>query len=135
MGYTRFKGLSVVSQGYAVGAKGSEVEMINVNGTLVGITPVALTSAATIALDPTLANVFTLVPAHDATINVTVPTTGQRLFLVLTTSGSSSKTLTFGTGFKSTGTLATGTVTAKVFTISFVSDGVNFNEIARTTAM
>ena len=55
--------------------------------------------------------------------------------LVITTSGASSFVLTFGTAFKTTGTLATGTVTAKVFTINFVYDGTNFNEVSRTTAM
>ncbi|MDP2941988.1 MAG: hypothetical protein Q8O36_00520, partial [Candidatus Omnitrophota bacterium] len=62
-------------------------------------------------------------------------TAGQKINLVITTSGTSSFTLTFGSNFKSTGTLATGTVSAKVFVVSFVSDGTNLNEVARTTAM
>jgi hypothetical protein len=43
--------------------------------------------------------------------------------------------MTFGTGFKSKGTLATGTVTAKTFAIEFISDGTNLIETGRTVAM
>jgi hypothetical protein len=97
---------------------------------------IALTSSSTIALNSTLGNIFTLVPAHTATINcATVPATGQEITLRILTSGTSSFTLTFGTNFKSTGTLATGTADAKVFVIKFVSDGTNMNEVSRTTAM
>lgn len=97
---------------------------------------VALTSSTTIALNSTLGNVFTLVPAHTATINcATVAATGQEITLRILTSGGSSFTLTFGTNFKSTGTLATGTADAKVFVIKFVSDGTTMNEVCRTTAM
>lgn len=60
---------------------------------------------------------------------------GKRISIVITTSGTTSYTVTFGSGFKTTGTLTTGTVSGKVFTISFVGDGTNFNETSRTTAM
>jgi hypothetical protein len=55
--------------------------------------------------------------------------------VVVTTSGTSSFNITPTTNFKSTGALATGTSTGKVFTITFVGDGTNMNEVARTTAM
>lgn len=103
-------------------------------GTLKGIT--ALTPSSTVSLDPTLGDVFTLVPGQDETINAaSVPATSQEITLIVTTSGSTSRTLTFGTNFKSTGTLATGVTTAKVFVIRFIGDGTNFNEVSRTTAM
>ncbi len=146
---THFDGLSSISQGIYVGAKGSEYQVINGSGivtapiqsvsAITGITfratVSALTSSATISLDPTLGDVFTLTPEHTATINASACVVGQRISLVVTTSGATSYTLTFGTSFKTTATLATGTATAKVFTISFVSDGTNYNEVARTTAM
>jgi hypothetical protein len=96
----------------------------------------ALTSATTIAVTPTN-SVLTLVPGHSATLNFSsaASAVGQQLFLVITTSGASSYTLTFGTNTKSTGTLATGTSTGKVFVVAFVSDGTNWNEVSRTTAM
>ena len=101
----------------------------------VGGNVTALTDALTINVDPTKGNVFTLTPAGSDTINVVKVIPGQELTLIITTSGVTSYTLTFGTGFKSTGALATGTVSGKVFSISFISDGVNYNESARTTAM
>jgi hypothetical protein len=99
-------------------------------------TKTALTSAPTIALNSTLGNFFTLTPAHTATINATtVGAQGQPLFLEIVTSGVDSFTLTFGTNFKSTGTLATGTTTAKTFMVQFLSDGTNYVEVSRTAAM
>lgn len=98
-------------------------------------TVTALTPAATISLNPALGNVFTLTPAASETINAASVIAGQMLSLVITTDGSDDFTLTLGTGFKSAGTLSTGTVTAKVFTLTFVSDGTNYNEVARTTAL
>ncbi len=55
--------------------------------------------------------------------------------VIILTSGVSSFTLTFGTGFKPTGTLATGTTSARVFVLGFLSDGVNLYEKSRTVAM
>lgn len=96
----------------------------------------ALASAATIALDPSIANIMSHVPTQNETINTaTLPVAGDRLTFVITTSGTTSYTLTFGTNFKSVGTLATGATSGKVFTIQFISDGVNLNELSRTTAM
>lgn len=95
----------------------------------------ALSTTSPASLNPTLSNVFTLTPSADLTINAASAPVGEYLTIVVTTSGTTSYTLTFGTKFKSTGTLATGTVTAKVFTVSFLCDGTNCNEISRTTAM
>lgn len=97
-----------------------------------------ITSASTIALVPTVWNsAYALTPAHTATINLTTTNCviGRQYHLIITTSGTTSYTLTFGTNFKSTGTLATGTSSAKVFVISFIYDGTNMNEVSRTTAM
>lgn len=102
------------------------------------ITPakvVPLTSAAAIAIDASLGNVFTLTPGEAATITIANYVPGERYNLVVTTSGTSSYTLTLGTGFKVTGTLATGTSDAKVFVLSFVCDGISVKETSRTTAM
>ncbi len=95
----------------------------------------ALATTAPATLDASLAQVFTYTPTQRATINATNVSAGSIVYVVVTTSGTTSYTITFGTNFKATGTLATGTVTAKVFTITFVSDGTNLNEVARTTAM
>jgi hypothetical protein len=98
-------------------------------------TVTALTPGSTVALDAALGSVFTLTPAQDCTINSSNGVAGQNLDIRILTSGTSSYTLTFGTAFKTTGTLATGTTTAKQFLISFRHDGTNFVERCRTTAM
>lgn len=96
----------------------------------------ALTSSATIALDPSLNENFTLTAGHTATINAaSTGVMGQDLYLYVLTSGTSSFTLTFGTNFLSSGTLATGTVDAKKFLVKFKSDGVKWLEQSRTAAL
>lgn len=112
---------------------------LTVSGTTVVKTIVdaiaVLTPAATISLDPTLGGLFTLVPAASCTINAaTVNAKHQRIVIVITTSGTSTFTITFGSNFKSTGTLATGATSGKVFVLVFEGDGVNYNEASRTTA-
>lgn len=80
--------------------------------------------------------VQTLTPTQNMSLTALAPLISDSILtIVITTSGTTSYTLTFGTNFKSTGTLATGGTSGKVFTISFVCDGVNFNELSRTTAM
>lgn len=69
------------------------------------------------------------------TLTTTVPAAGTEVRIIVLTSGISSFTITFGTGFKPTGTLATGTTSARVFVVSFVSDGTNLYEVSRTVAM
>jgi hypothetical protein len=98
-------------------------------------TKTALTPSATVAITSTVGNFFTLTPGEDETINATtVGAQGQPLFIEVVTSGTTSRTLTFGTNFKSTGTLATGTTTAKTFMLQFLSDGTNYVEVSRTAA-
>ena len=142
---TRFKKCGVYAyNGFYVGTVGSETQIIDASGNIttnkvtvkqVGRPAVALTSGTTIAVNAAAGSLFTLTPAHTGQLNVTGGIAGQVIFFDITTSGTNDYTLTFGTGFKSTGTLATGTVTAKEYTLMFVSNGTNFVEAARTTAM
>jgi hypothetical protein len=74
-------------------------------------------------------------PTANATYTTTVPPAGHQRTILILTSGTTSRTITFGTGFKTIGTLATGTVSGRVFAISFLSDGVNLYETGRTAAM
>jgi hypothetical protein len=71
----------------------------------------------------------------DVTMTTDVATLGSRADIIIVTSGITSRTVTFGTGFKTTGTLATGTVINKYFVISFVSNGSFMIETSRTVAM
>lgn len=97
----------------------------------------ALTPASVVSMNLALGDVFTLTPGEDETINAAnIPGTGSRkITLIVLTSGTTSRTLTFGTGFITTGTLATGTVTAKRFVLEFITDGTNVIEMSRTAAM
>lgn len=96
----------------------------------------ALTAGSTVTIDSTLGNVFTLTPGQAETINATtVGVAGQMMYLIVTTSGIDSYILTFGTNFKTTGTLTTGTASGKVYTMQFISNGTNYCEVSRTTAM
>lgn len=98
-----------------------------------------LTSAATVSLDANVEHrtegmqIFQITPGVDMTIN-TVPDglPGQIYVLEVITSGTTSYTITFGTNFIKTGTLATGTTSARYFSVSFYSDGKNLIECART---
>ena len=139
MAYTHYDALSVKTGGFAVGKKGSEVLVIDSNRNVIGkrisSAVSVITAGATPTLNCALGDVFTLTPGETETISASNLTAGQRISLVITTSGATSYTLTFGTNFKSTGTLATGVTTGKIFVVSFVSDGTNLSEVARTTAM
>lgn len=74
-------------------------------------------------------------PTANATITTTVPAAGRARYLIILTSGTTSRTITFGTGFKAVGTLATGTVSGRTFVIHFVSDGSVLIEVSRTVAI
>jgi hypothetical protein len=74
-------------------------------------------------------------PTANATYTTTVPAAGTRATILILTSGTSSRTITFGTGFKPVGTLATGTTSGRVFVVNFISDGTNLYEAGRTAAM
>lgn len=96
----------------------------------------ALSTGATISLDPTLGGLFTLTPVQSCTINAaTVPSKHQRIVVEVVTSGTTAYTITFGTHFKTSGTLSSGSVTAKTFLVVFDGDGTNFVEASRTTAL
>lgn len=76
-----------------------------------------------------------LTPNSTRTLTTTIPRAGESRTLIILTSGTTSYTLTFGTGFKTTGTLATGVTSARRFVIEFISDGTSLIEKSRTVAI
>lgn len=100
-------------------------------------TAVALAASGGAALNPAtdLTALYTITPTASETLTASSAPVGYIVVLKVVTSGTSTYTLTFGTGFVTTGTLATGTSDAKTFTLTFVGDGTNLVELARTTAM
>ena len=90
--------------------------------------------AATISLDvtkPNLHKTTTVNATGNATINASaVGTAGQHMWILIVNDATSGKVITFGTNFRSSGTL-TGTASRQA-TIHFISDGVSWSEVART---
>lgn len=72
-------------------------------------------------------SIKTITPIGNCTFNASGGIAGQDCTFIITTSGVTSYTLTFGTNFKTTGTLATGvTSPRKAFAVTFRYDGTNW---------
>lgn len=97
--------------------------------------PASASNATT--LDCSKGDVWSYTPTEATTITPINLAPGQRITIHFLTSGTSSYTVTFGSPFKTTGTLATGTSDAKYFAVSFTcnSAGTLLIEDSRTTAM
>lgn len=95
-------------------------------------------AAATTATTGTMtvdmsAGVITITPTGNCTFNASGGIVGQTATFCFTTSGTNSYTMTFGTNFRKTGTLATGSTSARFFSVSFICvDGTTWQEISRT---
>lgn len=113
---------------------GVQVELETVNPATISQAASATTGAMTIALT---GSIFTITPTGPVTFNSTgTSRAGRFVTFVVTTAGASSFVLTWGTNFKAAGTLATGTVAAKKFAVTFrCLDGTTWIEVARTAAM
>lgn len=100
-----------------------------------GMSAAAATSATTGTMTVNMTtSLITITPTGACTFNASGGVAGQITTFSITTSGVSSFTLTWGTNFRKTGTLATGTTTARFFTVAFIClDGTTWAEIARTT--
>lgn len=86
---------------------------------------------------PTVAErVVTVTPTGNCTFNGSGGVVGMDCTFVITTTGTTSRTLTWGTNFKTVGTLATGAVSGKVFCVRFVCYAAGlWAESGRTAAM
>jgi hypothetical protein len=79
-------------------------------------------------------DVWNLTPTQNQTLQQTgtlVDFLTQEITLVILTSGTSSFTITFGTGFKANGTLATGTADSKTFIVKFIQTQGTLYETSR----
>lgn len=103
------------------------------NGGLSGSAAAPATSGA-MTINMT-SSVITIQPTGACTFNASGGVTGQRVTFVITTSGTTSFVLTFGTNYRKVGTLATGTVSARFFSVTFVCvNGTIWQEVSRTAA-
>jgi len=92
-------------------------------------------SSGTLAMDFAINTCVKITPSATQTFTTTVPVAGMGRTLIILTSGTASRTITFGAGFKPTATLATGATSARVFVIHWISDGINLYEAGRTAAI
>ena len=88
-------------------------------------------------LDCSKGDVWSYVPTETTTINAANLAPGQRVTIQFLTSGVTPFVVTFGTGFKSSGTLSSGVTDAKYFSISFTANaaGTLLVEDSRTAAL
>jgi len=96
---------------------------------------ISLTPGSSVDMNCDNGNSFILTPGQSCTITPSGGIAGQSLTLVVTTSGTVSRPLTFATPFKTSGTLSTGNSNAKKFVICFIYDGTNYIEKSRTAAL
>lgn len=94
---------------------------------------VAATPGATINLNANEGSVFVWQPGEDETVNISNISNGQFIALMIRSTGVS-RNITFSSGFKSSGVLATGTDAGKIFVISFVGFSNSAYEIGGRTA-
>ena len=92
-------------------------------------------AAGTLAMALGTNRVVKVTPNASGTLTTTVSPSGSTANVIIVTSGTTPYTLTFGTGFLSTGPLVTGVVSGGIFVVSFVSDGTTMIERSRTVAM
>ena len=77
--------------------------------------------------------IITITPTGACTFNATGGAIGNLVTFSITTTGTTSRTLTWGTNFRKVGTLATGTVSGRFFAVTFrCVNGTIWQEIART---
>ena len=100
-----------------------------INGKYNNTTGVANTAAQELGTN----TISMVLISADTTLTTTVPAAGAHASVIIKTSGVSSRTVTFGSGFKSQGTLATGTTANRFWVVNFVSDGSFLYESSRTT--
>lgn len=89
----------------------------------------ALTDGAPVTLTVINAYLYTLTATADRTINASGGGIGgQRISVAVQSDAAASRTITFGTNFKSTGTVSTPATASKYVVVGFTSDGSNWLE-------
>jgi VCBS repeat-containing protein len=99
------------------------------------LTAVTPATTGTMTVNLSAVGVITITPTGACTFNASGGVSGQIVTFSITTSGTTSYTLTFGTNFKKVSTLATGTTSGRMFAVTFrCIDGTVWQEICRTAA-
>lgn len=136
---------NVIHRGMSVFTLGDVVAGRQIRSTAsTAFTAITTNGAQTaLVLDPTLGQTFTYTispPSGVASVTITAPSApvGAVVRLFITATTVQNTTITFGTGFRTTGTLvvtaAAGPAT-RYFIIQFAGDGTSLSEISRTAAL
>ena len=104
-----------------------------ISGSMVTGALKALTYATSIDVDMDEGNAFTLTTTGDCTVNASNGFAGQRVTFIITDDATGGHQVTFGTNFKSNGTLS-GTAN-QAATVDFAYDGTSWYEVSRTTGL
>jgi hypothetical protein len=105
------------------------------NGGIAGALAISVGSGA-MSINMASAPIRTLTPRGACTFNATGGVAGQNMSFYFTTAGTATITLTWGTNFIKSATLATGAVAARFFAVSFTClDGTTWFETGRTSVM
>lgn len=109
--------------------------------TTLGITNLIPTVAATSATTGTMTVAMgegarTITPTGDCTFNASGGVAGQTCTFIISTTASS-RTLTFGTNFRKSATLVTGSVNPRFFSVTFicVADNGAWQEVSRSVVL
>lgn len=93
----------------------------------------APTTSGTMSIDMSRVSVVTITPSGSCTFNAVGGVAGRRVTFLILTSGTIARTITWGTNFKKAGTLSTGTINGRYFSVSFICiDGTLWVETGRT---
>jgi hypothetical protein len=103
------------------------------------VTTTHITAGATPSIDLSTADIFTLTPinSQNETITLTGASTipGHRASIVITSTGANAETIWIAsTNCKVSDTMTASATNGKVTTITFGSDGTNWNELSRVTS-
>jgi hypothetical protein len=118
---------SNLSTGYILGDIKNTSSSISTAGTALPAT----TGIMTATMD---SSIKSITPTGACTFNASGGLLGQECTFFITTSGTSSYVMTFNTNFKTVGTIATGTASNKIWSISFKYNGTYWVEMCRSTA-
>lgn len=96
---------------------------LNTGGSTVVTVPA---TSGNVALNPAAGGVFLYTPTLGGTITAISVVAGQKISFLILTAGTTSFNITFGTNFRATGVISTGSVASKYIGLDFVSDGTNY---------
>lgn len=84
------------------------------------------------SLDASNASYTKITPAQSNSVTVTNGTLGQEIIINITAAYDTAYTVTFSTGFRSSGTISSPATTGYSKIVKFVHDGTSFIEVSRT---